>query len=129
MPILVGGTGLYFKALTEGLAAVPPIPADIRAEIRGRLVSEGVGALYAELAAGDPETAGRVKPNDRARVTRALEVVDRDRAFAERLARRGAAARSWQEHETIRVFLTPERAALYRRIETRFDRDDGRRRA
>ena len=51
LPILVGGTGLYFKALTQGLAAVPPMPADIRAAIRGRLASEGVAPLYAELDA------------------------------------------------------------------------------
>src|SRR5665213_1338024 len=51
VPILVGGTGLYFKALTRGLAAVPPIPAEIRAQVRGRLQSEGVAVLYAELMA------------------------------------------------------------------------------
>ena len=51
MPILVGGTGLYFKALTSGLAAVPPIPADIRAEVRSRLQREGAPALHAELGA------------------------------------------------------------------------------
>ena len=50
VPILVGGTGLYFKALTTGLAAVPPIPADIRAGVRGRLQREGAPALHAELA-------------------------------------------------------------------------------
>ncbi len=49
--ILVGGTGLYFKALTQGLAAVPPIPADIRDSVRARLESEGVAALHAELGA------------------------------------------------------------------------------
>ena len=50
VPIIVGGTGLYFTALTRGLAAVPPIPADIRAAVRGRLESEGVAPLYAELS-------------------------------------------------------------------------------
>ncbi len=73
--ILVGGTGLYFKALTSGLAAVPPIPADIRAQVRGRLQSEGVGPLYAELLQRDPATAHRLMPNDRSRISRALEVV------------------------------------------------------
>ena len=47
--ILVGGTGLYFKALTTGLAAVPPIPAEIRASVRGRMASEGAAVLHAEL--------------------------------------------------------------------------------
>ena len=72
--ILVGGTGLYFKALTQGLAAVPPIPAGIRATVRARL-KEGVAPLYAELLRHDPQAAQRLMPGDRARVTRALEVV------------------------------------------------------
>ena len=75
LPILVGGTGLYFKALTQGLAAVPPIPADVRASVRGRLASEGVAPLHAELMQRDPATAQRLMPNDRSRITRALEVV------------------------------------------------------
>src|SRR6185437_5884739 len=73
--ILVGGTGLYFKALTAGLAAVPPIPADIRAQVRARLASEGVRPLYDELRERDPQTAHRLMPNDRSRISRALEVV------------------------------------------------------
>ena len=73
--IIVGGTGLYFKVLTQGLAAVPPIPAETRETVRARLASEGVAALHAELAERDPAAAARLRPNDRARVTRALEVV------------------------------------------------------
>src|SRR5438270_7984300 len=72
LPILVGGTGLYFKALTRGLAAVPPVPADIRAVVRERLLQEGAPSLHAELARRDPVTAARLMPGDRARVTRAL---------------------------------------------------------
>ena len=68
VPILVGGTGLYFKALTTGLAAVPPIPAEIRAEVRGRLQREGAPALHAELVRRDPATAQRLRPNDRSRI-------------------------------------------------------------
>ncbi len=68
VPILVGGTGLYFKALTAGLAAVPPIPADIRAQVRARLQSEGAPALHAELARLDPATAQRITRNDRSRI-------------------------------------------------------------
>src|SRR5712671_3230901 len=56
VPILVGGTGLYFKALTQGLSAVPPIPEDIRARIRARMEAEGPAALHAELLARDPAT-------------------------------------------------------------------------
>ena len=91
-PILVGGTGLYFKALTVGLAAVPPVPADIRAAVRGRLQSEGVRPLYAELVERDPATAHRLMPNDRvAHLARARGGAG-DRALADRLAPRGPAA-------------------------------------
>jgi tRNA dimethylallyltransferase len=118
--IIVGGTGLYFKALTRGLAAVPPIPAAIRDAVRGRLASEGVVALHAELAAHDPAAAARLRSNDRARVTRALEVV---------LAT-GRSLLEWHDANrpatidlasAAKVFLTPERDELLRRIDARFD--------
>ena len=57
LPILVGGTGLYFKTLTQGLAAVPPIPAEVRAAVRGRLAEAGIAALHADL--GRHDTANR----------------------------------------------------------------------
>ena len=56
VPILVGGTGLYFKALTQGLSAVPPIPPEIRAAVRARLEAEGPAALHAELLRRDPSS-------------------------------------------------------------------------
>src|SRR5690349_24940955 len=56
VPIIVGGTGLYFMALTRGIAAVPPIPADIRTSVRERLATEGVAPLFAELLGRDPVT-------------------------------------------------------------------------
>ena len=62
IPVLVGGTGLYFKALTAGLAAVPPIPAEIRERVRARLREEGAPALHAELMTLDPTTARRITP-------------------------------------------------------------------
>jgi tRNA dimethylallyltransferase len=73
--ILVGGTGLYFKALMSGLAAVPPVPADMRERVRSRVASEGAPALHAELMRLDPATARRITVNDRSRISRALEVV------------------------------------------------------
>jgi tRNA dimethylallyltransferase len=118
-PILVGGTGLYFKALTTGLAAVPPVPPDIRAAVRGRLQQEGVQPLYAELSARDPATAQRLMPNDRARISRALEVV---------LAT-GRSLTDWHREgmpplidagRVVKVFVTCERGELVRRIEARF---------
>ena len=120
VPILVGGTGLYFKALTSGLAAVPPIPADIRADVRGRLQQEGAPALHAELMRLDPATAQRVTANDRSRISRALEVV---------LAT-GRALSDWHREglpplidpaRAVKMFITCERKELVRRIEVRFD--------
>jgi len=118
--IVVGGTGLYFSALTQGLAAVPPIPAQIRNDVRGRLASDGVEALHAELMRLDPAAAARLMPGDRSRVTRALEVI---------LAT-GRSLVLWHEANmparvdaalAAKVFLMPDRDALLRRIDARFD--------
>lgn len=70
-PIIVGGTGLYLSALTEGLAAIPPTPAAVRATADARLAAEGAGALLAEL---DPATAARIDRQNPARIQRAWEV-------------------------------------------------------
>jgi tRNA dimethylallyltransferase len=118
--IVVGGTGLYFNALTRGLAAVPPIPPEIRKQVRARLSSQGPGALHAELQQRDPAAAARLRPNDRARVTRALEV----------MLATGRSLVDWHEDNkpapvdlarAAKVFLMPERDELLRRIDTRFD--------
>jgi tRNA dimethylallyltransferase len=117
--ILVGGTGLYFKALMAGLAAVPPIPADIRAGVRERLQREGPAALHAELARLDPATARRVTMNDRSRISRALEVV---------LAT-GRPLSHWHDEglppvidsrHAAKIFITCDRKELVHRIELRF---------
>src|ERR1700704_1008832 len=118
VPIFVGGTGLYFKALTVGLAAVPPIPADIRAGVRERLARLGTAALHGELHRRDPPSAARLNPNDRTRVARALEVIEAT----------GRSLPDWQTEglpalidpaRTARVFIAPDRAALYGRIDAR----------
>ena len=118
--IVIGGTGLYFSALTRGIAAVPPIPPEIREEVRSRLASEGAPALHAELAARDPAGAARLRPGDRSRVTRALEVV---------LAT-GRSLYDWHDvnkpatidlASVAKVFLMPEREDLLKRIDARFD--------
>ncbi len=118
--IVTGGTGLYFSGLTRGLAAVPPIPAQVRNAVRARLAGEGVEALHAELAHRDPVTAARLTPRDRSRVSRALEVV---------LAT-GRALSQWHEANmpagvdaarAAKVFLMPDRDELLRRIDVRFD--------
>jgi tRNA dimethylallyltransferase len=117
--IFVGGTGLYFKALTAGLAAVPPIPTGIRDAVRARFAQGGPGALHAELARHDPRAAARLDINDHIRIARALEVVEAT----------GRSILDWQaegmpallDADTPRVFIAPERATLYARIDARFD--------
>lgn len=74
IPLLVGGTMLYFKALLEGLADMPSADADVRAQLEAQLAAEGLAALHAELARVDPESAARIHPNDPQRLIRALEV-------------------------------------------------------
>ncbi len=74
VPLLVGGTMLYLRALFHGLAALPPAAPGLRAELDARAAKEGWPALHAELARLDPEAAGRVAPNDSQRIQRALEV-------------------------------------------------------
>lgn len=120
LPIFVGGSGLYFKALTRGLSAVPPIPLLVRESVRARLERDGVEALHAELVTRDPASAERLKPRDRARIARALEVVEAT----------GRALTDWHRDglppllpagEFRAVFLAPDRDQLYGRIDARFD--------
>jgi tRNA dimethylallyltransferase len=120
LPIFVGGSGLYFKALTRGLSAVPPIPDDIRESVRARLARDGVEALHAELARRDPLSAERLKPRDRTRIARALEVVEAT----------GRSLTDWHREGLPpllprsafgALFLSPERDELYARIDARFD--------
>jgi tRNA dimethylallyltransferase len=120
LAIFTGGSGLYFKALTRGLSAVPPVPSEIRESVRARLELNGVEALYAELARRDPASAERLKPRDRTRVARALEVVEAT----------GRSLTEWHRDglppllpsgQFSAVFLAPERDALYARIDARFE--------
>jgi len=120
LPIFVGGSGLYFKALTRGLSAVPPIPAEVRESVRARLERDGVEALHAELARRDPVSAERLKLRDRTRIARALEVIEAT----------GRALPEWHREgqppllppgEFSALFLAPERDRLYARIDARFD--------
>jgi tRNA dimethylallyltransferase len=119
VPILVGGTGLYFKVLTGGLAAVPPIPADVRNAVRGRLEREGVRPLYAELMERDPAAAHRLMPLDRSRITRALEVILATGRSLTDWHREGMPA-MLDSTRADKLFITCERQELVRRIETRF---------
>jgi tRNA dimethylallyltransferase len=117
--IVVGGTGLYFEALTKGLAAVPPISEDIRAAVRARLRAEGTIGLHAELVRADPVMAQRLMPGDRSRIARALEVVLATGRSLSDWHRDGMPPAVDASH-AIKVFLDPERGELQRRIEARF---------
>jgi tRNA dimethylallyltransferase len=122
VPILCGGTMLYFKALAEGLSALPRADAAVRAELDRRAAEEGWPALHAELARVDPVTAARLAPNDAQRIQRALEV---HRASGQPLSalqgRRESAAGSLGP--TLSMALIPaDRAQLHAAIAERFQR-------
>lgn len=120
IPILVGGTGLYFKALTQGLADIPAVPDEVRAYWRARAEAIGVAALYAELALRDPDMAARLRPTDPQRVTRALEVIDATgRSLSTFQAAHGPAALPLDD--TIPIALMPERDRLHAAIDGRFE--------
>jgi tRNA dimethylallyltransferase len=118
--IFVGGSGLYFRALTEGLSAMPAVPEEVRATIRrsaeGRLTPD----LHAELALSDSATAERIRPADRQRTLRALEVIA---ATGRPLSSFHGAreAPSLPPGTWTGLFLAPDREALYKRIDARFD--------
>lgn len=120
VPLLVGGTMLYFKALREGLADLPPADAGLRALIDADARERGWPALHAELAGLDPATAARLAPNDAQRIQRALEVV---RLTGEPLG--AVFARQTTEAPPFAllplVLLPSDRAVLHARIAQRFD--------
>ncbi len=120
LPIVVGGTGLYFKALLEGLSAVPPVPEQVRAEIRQLAERMGKEALHAHLAVRDPEGARRLNPSDTLRVQRALEVWEATgKPLSEFHAERMPGPLDGRR--TVKIFLEPEREALHRIIDMRFN--------
>jgi tRNA dimethylallyltransferase len=116
LPIIVGGTGLYFSSLINGLAELPPIPPDIREKWRSF-----EGDAHVELAKRDPEGAARLNPNDRQRLVRALEVWDAT----------GKSLQTWQQQaeksaflksvNVEKLFVDVPRDILYARAEQRFD--------
>jgi tRNA dimethylallyltransferase len=118
--IFAGGTGLYFRALTEGLSDIPPVPEAVRAAVRSQAEDRATAELHDELQARDPETAARLSASDRQRILRALEVIDSTgRPLASFLGARAKPALA--EGEWAGLYLAPDRAELGRRIDARFD--------
>lgn len=120
VPILAGGTGLYFKALIEGLAPIPDIPPEIRKAWREQAEEIGAEGLYRELEARDPAMAARLRPTDPQRIVRALEVID---ATGVSLAewQGGSASPVLAPDAVFKLVIAPEREALYAKIDARFD--------
>ena len=120
LPIVTGGTGMYFRAMTQGLSDIPAVPEAVRARIRALEAEIGVTALHARLQACDPETASSLNPTDPQRVIRAMEVFEAT----------GRSIRSFQgpRHgavvdpaRSLAVFLEPDRDVLRARIDARFE--------
>lgn len=118
-PVFVGGTGLYFRALTGGLSDMPAIPEDIRERVRARLAAEGAEALHRELAERDPETTARLMVGDGQRIVRALEVIEATgKSISTFQSASGPAVIDPERAEKIVVL--PDRAVLAARIDRRF---------
>jgi tRNA dimethylallyltransferase len=121
LPIFTGGTGLYFSALTDGLADIPAVPVDIRARVRARRDDIGADAFFEELKARDPESGARLRASDTQRVLRAYEVFEAT----------GRPLSDWQREKPLpgplanlklaRFVIAPPRAELHRRIDHRFE--------
>jgi tRNA dimethylallyltransferase len=118
LPIFVGGTGLYFGVLTEGLSPIPPVPIAVRTEVRRRFETLGRAAFFADLAQRDEATAAKLRPSDTQRVLRAADVLEAT----------GRPLSAWQdarghavvdESRLARFVLSPPREVLLERIDAR----------
>lgn len=119
IPVFVGGTGLYYKALLGGLSAMPSVPDEVRTLWRDKMQVEGAVKLYEILVDKDPAIASTLRPSDSQRITRALEVLDAT----------GKSLLEWQKPTGIalidnstarKIILTPDRGVLHQRIADRF---------
>ena len=123
LPVIVGGTGLYFTALTEGIAAIPDIPDAVRRKVRQRFEDDGLAVCHAALEAVDPAAFQRILPSDKQRTLRALEVYEAT----------GRALSDWHQDPVtpplaanekgglLKILLLPSRDWLYERCDRRFD--------
>jgi tRNA dimethylallyltransferase len=121
LPVFVGGTGLYFRALTGGLSDMPDIPAAIRARLRARLTEEGPEPLHRELGGRDPAVAASLNPQDGQRIVRALEVIEATgRSISAYQDRRGQVI--VDPVRARKLVVLPDRAVLHEWINGRFEK-------
>lgn len=120
IPIFVGGSGLYFNALTEGLSPIPAVPPPVREVLEKRIEEKGLASFFAEFAEKDPDTVASLRPSDRQRILRAASV----------FVATGRSLKKWQQIkgtspleglEVGRVVIAPKREVLHDRIAKRFD--------
>ncbi len=119
IPLLVGGTMLYFKALKEGFADLPPADPEVRAEIQALADAGGWPAVHVRLAEVDPEAAARLNPNDRSRLQRALEIFEVTGTPMSRLHDAGLPDSPFELQEF--AIIPPDRGALHAAIARRFE--------
>lgn len=121
MPVFVGGTGLYFKALTGGLSDMPDIPVDIRSRLRERLLTEGPEALHQALVNRDSAVAESLNPQDGQRIVRALEVIEATgQSITTFQGRSGPIIIN--ADRARKIVVLPDRATLHQRINGRFEK-------
>lgn len=120
VPLLVGGTGLYFRALQRGLSSLPEADPEVRARLAAQAAGIGWDAMHGRLASLDPVAARRIRPGDRQRLQRALEVIElTGRPLSEQQRGGGEMAFPWR---VLKLVLLPgDRAVLHARIAGRFD--------
>ena len=121
VPIFVGGSGLYFNALTKGLSPIPSVPLSVRDVLEKRIAEIGLPAFFAEFAEKDPDTVAGLQPNDRQRILRAASVfVATGRSLKKWQNIKGASP--LEDFRLARFVIAPRREALHDRIARRFDR-------
>jgi len=120
IPLLVGGTMLYFKALREGLSQLPVADPAIRAQLDAEISLHGIANLHRQLAEVDADTAARLSPNDTQRIQRALEVYRISGTPMSALLQRGNEGEAFPYYITSIALIPGERAVLHQRIATRF---------
>ncbi|SCB46187.1 tRNA dimethylallyltransferase [Rhizobium miluonense] len=121
LPVFVGGTGLYFKALAGGLSDMPAIPAEIRDRLRARLLAEGAEVLHCELADRDASVAESLNRQDGQRIVRALEVIEATgQSIAAYQGKQGPVV--IDPDRARKIVVLPDREVLHQRINGRFEK-------